>query len=352
MKFLIIADDLTGALDSSGVFATHGLTVLCATSPRLLNEALERGPDVVSVSTNSRELSEAEAVRRMARVLSVIGAHNAYGDALIFKKVDSRLKGHVAAEIVDLAAGSGRTLICPAVPKLGRFVRNGAVCGAGVAVPIAIAERTGCSSADIPDALSDADLDAAVRDCPPGTLFIGAAGLAEALARKHAASPSPREIGDLPAPALFAIGSRDPVTLAQLGGLATVRAPNGNVPANLPTGHDRLQVVQMTADGGHVDPLEAGEKFASGICKLLHRRQPALLLACGGETAAAIMRGVGCGLLLVKGEVSPGLPMSQMLDGLPGLNLITKSGGFGPPEILLGLADRLVARAVEHTEEA
>ncbi|WP_321340222.1 four-carbon acid sugar kinase family protein [Breoghania sp.] len=345
MRLLIIADDLTGALDSSVAFARHGFRVLCALSPERFSDALDKAPDVISVSTNSREIPEIEAVQRLEEILTGMRNDPGFRDAIIFKKIDSRLKGHVSAELKALTGESASLLVCPAIPRLGRLVKKGTVCGAGVETPIDVAKTAGCPPSAVPDAASDVDidaaLDAALPDDGPAPLLVGAAGLAEALARRFARTASQPEIASLPAPALFAIGSRDPVTVAQMAGLDALPAPNGLVPATAGTGAE-LEIVQMTAGNEAIDSLAASRTFAEGIATLLERRPPQALLACGGETAAAIADRIGCGLLQVDGEVLPGLPVSRMLDGMPGLTFITKSGGFGAPDTLVKLVSKLV----------
>ncbi|WP_319773402.1 four-carbon acid sugar kinase family protein [Breoghania sp.] len=345
MKLLIIADDLTGALDSSVAFARHGFRVLCALSPERLSDALAEAPDVISVSTNSRELAEKEAIRRLEDILSGAREDCAFRNAIIFKKVDSRLKGHVRAELAVLAGRSEGMLVCPAIPRLGRLVKNGAVCGAGVDTPIDIAKTTGCQPSAVPEATSDADIDAALEaalaDDGQLPLLVGAAGLAQAVARRFAKTPLQPEIATLPAPALFAIGSRDPVTVAQMTDLDGLAAPNGHVPETAETGEEP-EIIQMTAGHETIDSVAAGTAFAAGIAARLQRRPPRALLACGGETAAAIAHRIGCGLVEVDGEVLPGLPVSRMLDGMPGLTFITKSGGFGEADTLVKLINKLV----------
>ena len=93
VKLVIVADDLTGALDSSVAFADRGLKVLCALSVSELPAAMSEGADVVAVSTGSREISQEDAVSRVKQVLSMIRSHEGAHSLRIFKKVDSRLKG-------------------------------------------------------------------------------------------------------------------------------------------------------------------------------------------------------------------------------------------------------------------
>ncbi|MBL4813307.1 MAG: hypothetical protein JKX69_13345 [Rhodobacteraceae bacterium] len=340
MKIIFIADDLTGALDSSVAFCGRGLSVLCALSPSQLGRALDRGPDVVAVSTNSREAAESKSILAVQQIIDDINARPEWRDAVIFKKVDSRLKGHIEAEVDILFRGRSNIIVCPAIPRLGRLVKNGAIYGTGIETPIDVAQRTGVAASCVPDAACDADLDAVLATIDMTTLFVGAAGLAEALARKIAPAIAAQTPVDLHCPALFAIGSRDPVTLAQLEGFCPIFAPNGNVPAARKNS-DQIQVVQMTPGAIAVDPQLAGQRFVDGISAWLTLNPPATLLACGGESAAALMRKVGCGLLKVEGEILTGLPVSQMIDGIEGMKIITKSGGFGAADTLHKLAQKL-----------
>ena len=141
MKILLIADDLTGALDASVAFAARGLSVLCASTPDATGRAIDLAPDVLAVSTNSRDLSEDDAVARLKAVVERARSVPNWDEVVLFKKVDSRLKGHIAAEMALLADYRRDALVCPAIPRLGRFVRDGAVCGSGVAEPIQVAGR-------------------------------------------------------------------------------------------------------------------------------------------------------------------------------------------------------------------
>lgn len=359
MKTLLIADDLTGALDSAAAFALRGMTVVCALGPGDVRAALSQNPDLLAVTTNSREISESMASSRVEQVLDAVRADPRWRDAVLIKKIDSRLKGNLMAEVVPMARLRADVLVCPAIPRLGRVVKSGALSGAGVTVPVPLSARLCLPGAYLPDAGNDADIDAAVAGADlTGTLFVGAAGLAEALARRlvpHAPeiqAPDTQfrrtQFRDSPpmclrAPAVFAIGSRDPVTLAQLARFTPVAAPDGHVPALRAAA---LNVVQMTPGAGGcgpVDPAAAGAQFAAGIAAWVRDHPPATLLACGGETAAAILRELGIGLLRVEGEALAGVPVSCTLDGIAGLRIVTKSGGFGDADTLRALGDMLTA---------
>ncbi|WP_172332017.1 four-carbon acid sugar kinase family protein [Mangrovicoccus sp. HB161399] len=332
-RLILVADDLTGALDSAVAFAARGMETLVARGLAAVPAALAAGPELLAVSTGTREVPAAEARALHERLRALLPA----GDAILFKKVDSRLKGNIAAELDGLLGGDPRPVFaCPALPRLGRFVAGGALQGAAVPEPVPVAPRLGRPAA-IPDIASEADLDAALPRDLAGHVFAGASGLAEALARRLLPGTRPRPAAPLEQPLLMAIGSRDPVTLAQLDALEPARihaAPNGAVPS-LPPGACRI--VRLTPGSCDEAPATVSARFAAELARLVAAALPASLLACGGETADALLEQLGAGLLRLEGELAPGIPSARLADGVPGLRIATKSGGFGTPDTLLGL---------------
>ena len=87
----VIADDISGAAEIAGVGLRLGLSA----------EVLEKGrpsgkADLVCIDTDSRCCSASEAARRAAAAAKVL---RRAGAKWIYKKVDSVLRGPVAAEI-------------------------------------------------------------------------------------------------------------------------------------------------------------------------------------------------------------------------------------------------------------
>lgn len=328
----LIADDLTGALDASAPFAARGLRVSVALGPDHVAAALARAPDIVAVTTASREIdpvSATAAVRRAAQALPPMR---------IFKKVDSRLKGHIAAELDALSFDSA--LAAPAIPEFGRVVRGGHVEGFGVDAPIDVRAVLGhhAARAQVPDTVTQGQMAQAVA-ASDADLLIGARGLADALAAGmtgNAAAATAR----LPGPCgLFVIGSRDPITLAQARalrdrpGTVFVGAPNGHAPA-LPRASCLL--VQALPGERPASGTEVADNLAAAVLPLLRPGMGTALL-CGGATAEAVLarRGIHC--LDVLGECLPGLVVSSA----DGLTILTKSGGFGGQDSLLRVADMI-----------
>jgi len=186
LKVAIIADDLTGALDTGTPFVDAGLSVAVAIDVGAISETLATGCEVVVVNTASRALPEEEAA---GRVRAAAKALLAASPQIVLKKIDSRLKGNVAAESAALAASFGHEaiVVAPAIPDQERLTRNGHVVGRGVDRPLPIAELFDASDTEVlvRDAETDGDLDQVVEAHDwTNALAVGARGIGAALARK------------------------------------------------------------------------------------------------------------------------------------------------------------------------
>lgn len=327
LDLAIIADDLTGALDAAAPFAMRGLHTAVALAPSSLTQAIGTGARIVSVSTDSRERDPVWAKGAVHDALAFLPAGTP-----IFKKVDSRLKGNIEAELDAIPHAT--SLVIPAIPEFGRVARAGAIEGFGVARPIQIAARLGrhAQTARIPDIAHQDDIKTALDQ--PADLVIGARGLAEAMARRMAPEAmTARPI--LPqTPAYCVIGSTDPITLAQLADLRRtcpdltyIPAPNGVAEASAaPSG---LTVIQAVPGSEPAHQKAVAEALAASL-KRLAPPANALLFVSGGATAQVVLAALGINVLELLGEALPGMPVARAGD----LTVVTKSGGFGEPDSL------------------
>lgn len=338
-RLAIIADDLTGALDSAAPFAGRGLWVEVAVDPEAAAQVVASGADIVVINTASREIPKAEAQARVAAAVAALP-----DGVRLFKKVDSRLKGHVAAEISALSFH--HALAAPAIPAFGRYVQKGDVVGFGVAAPISVADALGIEPGrvDIPDIQTDADLDACLA-ASSADLLIGARGLAEALARQMTAGATPRAATLAGPCGVFVIGSRDPITLAQVAHLCAaqdlhvIKAPNG---AFVPEKRDAaLTLVQATPGKVEMSGPDVGTNLARGLHPAMTQAGGTLLLT-GGATAEAILHAMGIKRMRLLGECLPGLAVATAA----GLVIVTKSGGFGHEDTLLRVAQLIENRGM------
>lgn len=342
VKLAIIADDLTGALDAAAPFAMRGMSTSVALHPGALPRALASGAQIVSVSTHSREIAPEAASLVVANALATLPP-----GTRLFKKVDSRLKGNVAAELD--AIPHQRSLTIAAIPQFGRFARDGQIQGFGVAQPIDIAGRLGRHAfhSSIPDVEEQADIEHAIDD--NYDLLIGARGLAEAISRRMAPDAEQRA-PTLPGSAAFCvIGSTDPITLAQLQNLREISeqhveilAPNGT--AQEAASGARLTILQAVPGATPISGKDVAQALGSSLLRLAPQAD-ALLVLSGGATAQVILETLGIDVLDVLGEALPGLPIAKA----GGLTVVTKSGGFGEVDYLSRLlSPYLHARSPVH----
>ncbi|MCV9967428.1 four-carbon acid sugar kinase family protein [Pararhizobium sp. BT-229] len=338
----ILADDLTGALDTAAPFAARGMHVEVALSIVAIGEALGEAPDVLSINLDSREFT-AEAARLQTKAaLASLPA-----GTRLFKKVDSRLKGHIAAELDAMSFRSA--LAAPAIPAFGRVVKDGCVTGFGVDTPISVAEKLGVHAvrATIPDVSDQSEMHAWL-DQSENTgidLLIGARGLAEALAERMSKGAPAQTAGIPGGPALFVIGSRDPITLAQIDALRGdidpryLPAPNGHL-AHAPSDGSMVTLVQAVPGKTLAMSGDVSHALAESVFPGLTGTASTLLLS-GGATAQAVLKIMGIVRLRLLGECLPGLGLAHA----QGHCIIAKSGGFGGPDTLKEIAGRILRKA-------
>lgn len=331
MRLAIIADDLTGAMDAAAPFAERGLAVeLVLSGQRPLPAS-----DVVAFDTNSRHLPPAEAAAVVARCVTALPPATP-----LFKKIDSTLRGAVVEEIRAAASGRGSIIIAPAVPSQGRTVRGGQVFVGGV--PLGEAESAGDARRPsftgslvaalaplrpvMPDCADDGDLVEIARAAPADALLVGAAGLAEAVAQIRFGGARPAALPPPAGPPLFVAGSRTTVVARQLAHLREAR-PNALI----------------------LTPPALAELDADAVARRLAQRAAArfqatgaqALVLLGGDTARAVLDALGVATLSVRGHVIPSIPWGEAeVDGRPVI-VVTKAGGFGAPDALSRIAERL-----------
>ena len=364
----IQADDLTGACDTGAPFAARGLDTLVVVhgdGPPILPSPT---PTVLVIDTESRQRPIEDARQRARWSGRTLRAGS---PTVLYKKVDSTLRGHVAAEIDGMLGGAGleTALLSPAFPAQHRTVVDGCLLvddrpahetpialdpafprtGASVlgllaaegvrpvaSLPLATVRRgreavarrlersVPGSRVLVADAESHADLSVladAGRDCP--LLLAGSAGLAAALARRETCAMTDRPSRPR-RPLLVAAGSAHPATREQLTRLGR---------------RDGLAVIAPPADDGAVDPArrrETVDRLADAARTRVDRERPGGLLLTGGETAIAVLRALGATGVRLAGQLEPGLALGVLAGGpFDGLVVITKAGGFGDPEVLV-----------------
>lgn len=370
---VILADDLTSALDGAAPFAERGLSATV-----LLDETglMETCTDVVAVDLDSRFLAPDEAEARFERA-----SRRVPPDALIYKTIDSTLRGNMGPEIRGALRGSGRAyaVVAPAFPSAGRATVGGYqfVNGVpleqtafaqdqGTPVPTGrVADRLGGLNATqftVYDASQDEALDELVTQInwDPGVLWVGSPGLATAIAR---ALPRPVERSNpraAPSPpverVLVVVGSLHEANGAQLECVAAAGGGVVTIERNLDT--DSLEpvleelrrsfantsVVALTSPRQSIHDTDTANAIVSERLAGLVRRTRAKfqgLVLTGGATARRVVDALGASRLDLSGEVEPGVALGvlQCADGA--LAFAAKAGGFGSSTTLLRCVERV-----------
>ncbi len=115
----VIADDFTGAAEIGGIGIRHGFKVVIDTQV-----SADTQTDILVIATDTRSQSPEDAQQHIEKIT---GELLALKPDLIYKKIDSILRGNVAEELMAQlrASSQNRALLIPANPGLRRIIREG-----------------------------------------------------------------------------------------------------------------------------------------------------------------------------------------------------------------------------------
>ncbi len=327
-EILVLADDLTGALESGAAFAQRGIKGTVS----LLEALWTRGP-VLVIDTETRHIPEAEAVNRIEQLSASSNAR------LIYKKTDSTLRGNIRAELHALSQ-RGPVLYVPAYPQLGRTIQDGCLHVHGVPVentafaadPLYPVRNgniagllAGTSNITICPENTEQGIEHAARAwIRAGGIAAGPSSLLHAAARVLAPECSPV---DFPAVgrALVVSGSRHERSRQQI-----VKAYEACERWGW-----RVFLAPSELQG---ESLTFAAQFGEEARRVFESEGFDTIIVFGGDTAFAILKAMNISNVEPIGEVLTGVPVSL----LPcRRTLITKAGGFGNPELLFELHERL-----------
>ena len=351
----VVADDLTSAADGAAPFVERGI------SAQFFLDALDNvatDASVVAIDTDTRRGRSEDAGPRTAR--AVEGVRDA---RVIYKTIDSTLRGHLAEEI-DAALSSRlrrHAIVAPAYPARGRTTQAGvqfvdgmllertpfardpdhpaqtsdvrrrlaAIDGVGLVRNAGeLAKAWARVRVTVCDAQSDQDLDAIVAAVPPEeVLWVGSPGIAGALARATAGSAATAPSLPTVDRVIVAIGSRNPVTREQL---TFLRARSDAI------GFGRVAVVATPATTVSCDPLWP---LTHEVAALARGAGSLAIVASGGSTARSILEGLETRMVRLLGAFEDGIPVARCPDGIV---LITKAGGFGDQSTIHSIVKRLL----------
>jgi len=396
-KLGIVADDLTGAMDSSGYFASLGFSTVVALDPNFSSDAA-----VLVITTNSRAEDPEIARERVRQAMQSMAGR------VVYKKIDSTLRGNIGEELQAAAEAmaSQKVVVAPAFPAVGRTTVDGILLVKGVPVAetqFASDPLSPVKESSIPNLLeqsmrckvgrvSVADIEAGpealrqtISNKPENVvacdvmeqahlsgiaqaaalagghwLLCGSGGLARELhiladvARMEKKQAEEKAVG----PALVVVGTRNKVAASQL---LKARDKLGIPILNLEVKKLNIKDIlsgRLGSVSGETDKL-ISEGKGLAISSTFSRYVPALkqsiagimaeivagilsshrfagLFLSGGDIAVDVCRRLQVSAIQVHGEVEPGVPAGELLGGqYRGMRVVTKAGGFGTEEALV-----------------
>jgi len=396
-KLGIVADDLTGAMDSSGYFASLGFSTVVALDPNFSSDAA-----VLVITTNSRAEDPEIARERVRQAMQSMAGR------VVYKKIDSTLRGNIGEELQAAAEAmaSQKVVVAPAFPAVGRTTVDGILLVKGVPVAetqFASDPLSPVKESSIPNLLeqsmrckvgrvSVADIEAGpealrqtISNKPENVvacdvmeqahlsgiaqaaalagghwLLCGSGGLARELhiladvARMEKKQAEEKAVG----PALVVVGTRNKVAASQL---LKARDKLGIPILNLEVKKLNIEDIlsgRLGSVSGETDKL-ISEGKGLAISSTFSRYVPALkqsiagimaeivagvlashkfggIFLSGGDIAVDVCRRLQVSAIQVHGEVEPGVPAGELLGGqYRGMRVVTKAGGFGTEEALV-----------------
>jgi len=395
-RMLVVADDLTGAVDTGHELAARGCPTTVST------DATPRGDTVArAVTTDSRHDDPATAAATVADAV-----RSAAPATRLYKKVDSTLRGNPVAEVDAALAAADRTVavVAPAFPDTDRVTAAGHQLAAGRLVsdpPVADGPEAPAETAHLPtafaagrhpvshvgvetvargadevaaalgdgivccDAVHESHLAAVGEAVDEEALLVGAAGLARYCRLPETAAGPPTVETPGPRP-LAVVGSLAPATLDQVSRLPSERRVELDVETAAVdperAGHEAggaaaalladgtgagAAVVSATARADAARAREAGvdaqtardrveAALAAAARVAVADVAPSALLLSGGAVAAAVLGALDARAITLAGRaVEPGVPVGRVLGGEAAERpVVTKAGGFGTPTLL------------------
>ena len=391
-RLSIIADDLTGAMDSSGYFATRGLNTLV-----VMDQNPSRVAEVIVFSTDSRGDDPDTASNKVRELTSWLK------DDIVYKKIDSTLRGNISIELMAAmdSLASEKVIVAPAFPAVGRTTVDGMLLVNGTPVsktqfandpicpvteshmprmlgqsinhPIGTVSLKSINAGAeslyhefanrservlVCDAVEQSHLHTIARASAMAKktwLLCGSAGLARELCNlpdKKAKAGSTKLSSSPEGAALLVVGSRHQVSATQLRkaqnelGIPILELKIG-LPADSETNATEMDNILLEArallrQGKTVAVTSTFSKYvpalnravagmlAELVADILSIQDIAGLFLCGGDTALELCRRLRIGAIQVQGEVETGVPAGKFSDSRGNYTrVVTKAGGFG-----------------------
>ncbi|MDF2673027.1 MAG: rp-dependent type effector protein [Clostridiales bacterium] len=394
-RYLIVADDFTGANDTGVQLKRRGID----TNVVFSSELIDTDSSSFVIDTESRGMSGEKAYATVRSILSKVDFSNF---KYVIKKVDSTLRGNIAKEIkaVDEAYQSELVIFAPALPDLKRTTINGihmlnnvpitkTEMGKDPKKPVKednitellketyiekithiSLDRVQNQDIDLSDgrvytfdAVSNLDMRNIIKasiKTGKKALLVGTAAMADNLF----------EIEKSTAPALSIVASvsnvtRQQIKYAESNGITLVKVPVYNIIEGkaeielfideavklLKEGKDTMLLTSSSYDyEEYIKTNEAGEKrgmaneyisiFTQNLIgdiskEILDKAEVSGVFLTGGDTAIGFFEKVESLGSSILQEIAFGIPMMKLVGGpFEGLKVVTKAGAFGKDDVI------------------
>lgn len=394
-KYLIIADDFTGANDTGVQMKNRGIDVDVTLFPQK-----EKIDSSIVLDTESRNLTAVDAYNKVKRMSKEILEKNKFD--LVYKKIDSTLRGNIVEEIkaVSDVYKPDKIVFAPALPEAGRTTENGVhqlnsiplmktefakdplspilndniieileegfnekVKHHAQSDIIDLSEATyhTFDAATQTDLLSIAE---ALLNSPHRILWVGSAGLANAFFQSiYPLKPSLGVVGSISEMSLIQM------KYAETQGVEVVKVENkeifnkeniekvGKKAVEILNRKGKLIITAAKTRTDYEESLQYGEKlgldhentgwyvmdFLSRVTNyILSEVELSGIFLTGGSTAISVMDAINTTRVSIQSELVTGIVHSTLSDGLfEGVNIVTKAGGFGNEEDILYCLEKI-----------
>jgi D-threonate/D-erythronate kinase len=355
---LVIADDLTGALEAGALYAAAGLKSSVHITRRLPGPG---GADAIVLDIETRHT---DSDRAAAIMTGVLGEARGQGLSYIYVKFDSTLRGPIAAQIqaVFTVWPERSVIFVPAYPRVGRIVRNGLLYVNGTPLAetafahdphdpvrsslVAAKLNAPLSGLIMPDVESQTALKRIAADIAArrdSYICAGSAGLLEELIRIDS--------GVLARSGLIVNGSLNAVSHDQCQAAKSELdvinldsdARDREIQERIERSIQTHQWAVLSTSPAVSDAQAIVERLACIAAAAISRTTIDSVTVFGGDTGAHLLAKLGVKTIHPIRELLPGIPVSRIEAAGRKLLLATKAGGFGDIDVIRQIRSALGA---------
>lgn len=374
-RLMIIADDVTGGLDTGVCFSKAGIKTrvnLPGSDPKALDGSA--GVEVFVIETRHNTPEKA-----YAKVFELVQNAAGQGFTHFYKKTDSALRGNPGAELAAMrdALGCETVHFLPSYPEMNRLTLNGIhyIDGTPVAdsifgrdpfnpvresdVSLLLKSQDPEGRIDVYDSSTQEELTHKGRELldKGETVFAGCAGFAEVLA--ELLDPEKDETGiRLDEKRICVLcGSVNPVSLRQCDEAVKNGIPRIHLIREGEMSERSDEITDLLKEnscvimdtGGEVEPGEGIEERMAQVAgtvaetggRILRNMPDTLLFFIGGDTLLSFLKKEGIRELIPHATDFSGTVLTQIKIGGKETAILSKSGGFGEPDLIPQIQSRI-----------